>query len=87
MDVIGKLHQVNIIFNQHAFIAAFDRLGLKTNIGHQRSQRYLAGYWREKKRDKVYIHIQFARDSPRQLVSAKLAKAKTDVSGRSYNEA
>jgi hypothetical protein len=33
-----------------------------------------------KKHDKVRLHIQFARDSqPRQLVLAKLAKAKTEA--------
>jgi hypothetical protein len=57
-----------------------DRLCLKTNIDHRRSKRYFTGYYREKKRDKVHLHIQFARNSlPRQLVSAKLAKAKTEA--------
>jgi hypothetical protein len=43
-------------------------------------QRWIAGYCREEKRDKVHLHIQFARDSrPRQLVSAKLFKAKTEA--------
>jgi hypothetical protein len=36
---------------------------VKTNIDHHRLQRCLAGYYREKKRDKVHLHIQFARDS------------------------
>ena len=40
-----------------------DRLNLKTNSGHHRSQRYLAVYCREKKRDRAHLHIQFARDS------------------------
>jgi hypothetical protein len=47
-----------------------DRLCLKTNIDHHRLQRYLAGYYREKKRDKVHLHIQFAKDSlPRHSLS------------------
>jgi hypothetical protein len=37
-----------------------DRVFLKTNIDHHWLQRYLAGYCREKKRDKVHLHIQFA---------------------------
>jgi len=55
-------------------------LDLKTNIDHRRLKRYCAGYYREKNRDKVHLHIQFARNSlTRQLGSAKLAEAKTEA--------
>jgi len=37
---------------------------VKTNIDHRLLKRYLAGYSREKKRDKVHRHIQFSRDVP-----------------------
>jgi len=39
-------------------------------IDHHRLQKYLAGYYREKKREKVHLHIQLAKDSlPRHSLS------------------